>query len=222
MKTFCLLNLIILLSIPAFAAASGQGIDDKFFNEGGILDGTENPASNKDAVSAKEAVRTVPPIIANGSEDAPDLAKTGLRVLGSLIFVALLIIGIYKLGRKAKLPFFGGDGIVKRVAVEPIGPNQFINIVEVGDKMLVLGVSEKGISMLTELNGESRERVRMMKAENGPKVKRSEKSFSSIISSLTGIMHGDERLGRKSKKEADNICAESLMRERQRISKAVL
>ncbi len=214
--------LALLLALPAFATPSSQpqGIDERFFAAGGELDragGTDEPAAGE-AVTLPSLTETSP-----GAE--PDLVPGTLRVMGSLLLVSLLIVGIYKLGRKTKLPFFGGEGIVRRVATEPIGPNQFINIVEVADRMLVLGVSEKGITMLTELSGESRERVRLEKKAGTPGRSEKPTDFGRLFSTLAGLVKPDGRVpatAEARRGKGGRILAESLDRERRRIREAAL
>lgn len=144
-------------------ASSANGIDEKFFAPGGALDqaGDGNPE------------RAVP------ASPSLELGTTGVKVLGALVFISLLIVGLHKLGRKARIPFLGAEGIVKKIAMEPIGPNQFINVVEIGGKVIVLGQSEKGITMLTELNGDELDRVRLAHSESSDK-----EPFRSVFRSM--------------------------------------
>lgn len=152
-----------LLLIFLLVAAPSRGIDETFFAEGGTLDNEGAPAS---AVSAP---------ITSASDD---LAAAAGKLIGAVLFVSLLIVGLYKLGRKARLPFFGAEGIVRKIAMEPIGPNQYINVVEIGGKVLVLGMSEKGMTMLTELDGDQIDRVRL---EHSERSSRKNESFTNVF-----------------------------------------
>jgi flagellar biogenesis protein FliO len=197
--------LSLIFALPA-AAAGQSGIDESFFVEGGPLD---RP------MAAAPSGATTPglPEIAPGG--AASLAESGFKVVGALFFVSLLIVTFYKIGRKAKLPFFAGSEHVRRIATEAIGPNQFISIVEVAGKVLVLGVSEKGLSTLTELEGEAADRLRLAEqgAEEATEVSR--RPFRAVLAKVAGHLRGD--LAPSPAARFDEICGRALAEERRRM-----
>lgn len=196
----------------ASRAGSSAGIDESFFAPGGELDRTTASAAAPSGASG-EAAAPAPSI---------DLASSATKVLGSLFFVIALIVILFKLGRRAKLPFFGGEGIVRRIATEPIGPNQFINIVEIGGRILVLGSSEKNLQMLCELSGDALDRVRLAGSTHA--ATRSETrvrdGFASVMKSV-GAWVGSAGRDREAR-DPREACAETLAQERDRLRRMVL
>lgn len=144
--------LLLLFGIASFAAPS-RGIDDSFFSEGGALD-QEIGAAAEGGPASEEA--SVPPIAVSSDE----LISGGIKVLMALSIVTALIIGLNKLLKKNAFPGMG-RGLVHRIAVEAIAPNQYLHVVEIGGKILVLGMNEKGLTRLAEFEGESADRIKM-------------------------------------------------------------
>lgn len=193
-----LLTLVLLPAIGHAQDAPTRGIDENFFAAGGQLDA---PSQTEEAAE-----------IAQPRVETDELGASAFKVLGALVFVSLLIIGLYKLGRKARLPFLGGEGVIRRIAMEPIGPNQYINVVEIGGKVIVLGMSEKGITMLTELDGEQLDRVRLAHSSDDVKRSRQRPSFGSIFRSMGQMTAGDRADG----------AADPLGKERDRLKELAL
>jgi flagellar biogenesis protein FliO len=184
-------------------AREGSGIDEAFFREGGPLDagaaagaaagagsgasGSSDPAERSDAAPSPSAL------------EPAELAGTAGRVIGALAFVSLLIVGIHKVGKKAKLPFLAGDGYVRRIAIEPIGPNQYIQLVEIGGRVIVLGLWDKGMTKLTELDGEALDRVRLEHSRDASRKGDARSGwFGHVLRSVGGYFQHDPAARRES------------------------
>ncbi|MEK8022569.1 MAG: flagellar biosynthetic protein FliO [Candidatus Hydrogenedentota bacterium] len=201
---------LVLVFACAPAHAEGAGIDQTFFEPGGTLDQTAVPGAPAAAGPApKETPSTLPSL---------DLASSAIKMLGSLAFVVGLIVLLFKFGKRAKLPFFGGEGIVKRIATEPIGPNQFINVVEIGGRVIVLGTSEKNITMITELSGDALDQVRLARSTQRPLRPESvREGFSSILHSMNALVRGKAENPDAGYMPPREACANSLAKERERL-----
>lgn len=207
--------LILAALLPLAAIAEqGRGIDATFFAPGGSLDQqlpaeiATAPASLTDAQGAEGAIGASGTAAAsNGSSagslsaavpeeneapgiplDAGDLAYSGVRLFVGLSVVIALIYAINAFLRRTRSPLVAGSGLVRRLAMESIGPNQVINIVEVSGKVIVVGVTDKGMTMLTELQGEAADRARLVHsraaAGNGGPGQRG--AFGAALRQFTG------------------------------------
>ncbi|RMH58450.1 MAG: hypothetical protein D6679_04450 [Candidatus Hydrogenedentota bacterium] len=139
------------ISLPVAAASFRRGIDDSFFRPGGALD--EAGGTPSAAAEANPAAPTV-------RRAAKDLLVETLKMTGALLFVIALIFATSRFLRKGRLPFFR-DGLIRRIAAEPLSGNNFLHVVEIGGKVLVLSVGEKGVGKIAELEGEAADRVKL-------------------------------------------------------------
>lgn len=79
-----------------------------------------------------------------------------LRILSALaLTIACIYAGIYALKRMSgKRGGFGGSRNLEIIETTAVAPKKMISLVRVADKAILLGVTETGISMLTELTPE--------------------------------------------------------------------
>lgn len=175
---------------PAAGAASGNGapsgvgaspgVGDDVVAEATVAAGATSPAS----VDAIES----PGIPLDGG----DLAYSGARLFVGLGVVIALIYAINAFLRRSGTPLAAGSGLVRRLAMETLGPNQIINIVEVSGKVIVIGVTDKGMTMLTELQGEAADRARLAhsRAASGSEGAAGRGSFGGALRQFTGNLFG--------------------------------
>lgn len=81
-------------------------------------------------------------------------ASTGkfLQMLVALLIVLALVVGLaYLLRRVSSRLQQTGGGIVKVIAQLPLGPTQFITIVDIAGEVLVLGVTQHSVTALSEI-----------------------------------------------------------------------
>ncbi|MFH1859545.1 MAG: flagellar biosynthetic protein FliO [bacterium] len=75
------------------------------------------------------------------------MAKTIL----ALIIIGLLIVGILRFFFKDKASLFSGVKCINTLATHPLSPNKFIQIVEINNKIIILGITESNINLLCEI-----------------------------------------------------------------------
>jgi flagellar protein FliO/FliZ len=90
---------------------------------------------------------------------------------GWLMFKALAVIGLIGAGfyfffkyvtQKAGISTTGG-AIVNQLASVPVGQNKFIQVVDIAGKVLVVGVADSGINLLTEITDKNEiDRIRLV------------------------------------------------------------
>jgi flagellar protein FliO/FliZ len=89
----------------------------------------------------------------------------------------ILVLGIFGGGfyyfyrfvtKKAGISMFGGEAI-KVLSVVPLGQNKFLQLIDVAGKMMVIGVSDNSISLLTEITEKDQiDRVRILSTRKPP------------------------------------------------------
>jgi flagellar biogenesis protein FliO len=97
----------------------------------------------------------VVPVLADDLEtpgaQTPDLFSAGLKTFGLLalmIGALLLILYFLRRGTANRRSLFGGTEIIRVLATKGLSPKNYIAVVEVGDKVLTLGVTSERISCL--------------------------------------------------------------------------
>ncbi|MFH1035766.1 MAG: flagellar biosynthetic protein FliO [Pseudomonadota bacterium] len=113
---------------------------------------------------AGEAVATVPP--------PPTLAEGNLtgaivKMLAALALVLAVLVGLYWLIRRFlpnQAPGLGG-GAMRVIGRLPLGPKRGLALVEVADRVLLLGLGEQNISLLTTIDDQ--ETIRRLTAGRG-------------------------------------------------------
>lgn len=98
---------------------------------------------------------------AAGEAGSAPLPETGLggalmTMLAGLALVLGLMFGLYWLVRRF-LPSVGGGagGGMRLVGRLPLGPRKFVALVEVAGRVLVVGVSDRGVNLLTTIDDPS-------------------------------------------------------------------
>ncbi|MEW6095168.1 MAG: flagellar biosynthetic protein FliO [bacterium] len=74
-----------------------------------------------------------------------------IKAIFSLIIITVLIYFILRFFLKGQRWITKQSGLIQIIATHPLAPNKYIQIVEIGNKLLVLGVSEHNINLLTEI-----------------------------------------------------------------------
>jgi flagellar protein FliO/FliZ len=94
----------------------------------------------------------VPALAVEGYE--PSLLVAVIKMFAALaVCLGVLIGGVHLLRRFNLVDQGRGETMIKVVATRALGPKRYVSVVEVGGLLLVLGVAEGGISLLTRLPG---------------------------------------------------------------------
>lgn len=75
------------------------------------------------------------------------IAKTIL----ALIIIGLLIVGLLKFFFKDKGSLFSGVKCINTLATHPLSPNKYIQIIEINNKIIILGITDSNINLLGEI-----------------------------------------------------------------------
>lgn len=97
-----------------------------------------------------------------GAPEAAAQASTGEGYTGLLLTTVLLLVAVavvaYVLVRLLRRGLEGrpvGEGLVAVLARVPLEPRRALYVVRVGGKTLLLGASEGGLGLVTELDGDA-------------------------------------------------------------------
>jgi flagellar biogenesis protein FliO len=73
------------------------------------------------------------------------------KTIFALIIIGLLIIGLLKFFFKDKASLFSGVTCINTLATHPLSPNKYIQIVEINNRIIILGITDANINLLTEI-----------------------------------------------------------------------
>jgi len=109
-----------------------------------------------------------------------------------LIFKTILILGMLVAGfyyffryvtKKAGMQVHGRD-VLNVLAMVPVGPNKFLQIVDMAGRLLVIGVSDNSVNLLTEVRDkEEIDRIRLMSSRSMPV---QENTFQDFVAKQIG------------------------------------
>ena len=129
------------------------------------------------------AIGMEPPVFTGG--DSPSMSTMLLQMLGSMAVIVVLIFGAAWLYRRLQQPRRAGEGdgrLIHVIGSTFIGPKKSICLVTVAGKVLVLGVTEAGMSTLASMNPDESEDVltRMTPKAGAPA------AFGSVLNKVLG------------------------------------
>ena len=108
-----------------------------------------------------------------------------IRMILVLILVAVSVYGVVFLFRKAARPAPSTDPFLKVLANVHLGTNRYAHIVSVGSKAWLVGASENGVSLISEI--EDKEIIDAMLLEDSRKSGQGGGGFPDFISLLRRV-----------------------------------
>lgn len=129
---------------------------------------------------------------------------------GWMIFKTILVLIIFGVGfyfffkyisKKAGIPNVG-RGVVQVLAISPIGQNKFIQIIDVAGRVMVIGVCDGSINLISELTERDEiDRIRLLSSKTTPVEAHGFQEFvSEQIGSIIGLI-GKARASVEKKKK---------------------
>lgn len=119
------------------------------------------------------------------NETSPETSKASgigalIRVVVVLALVCVAIYGIIYVLKKSTRINASDDPYLKNLALLPLGPSKSIQIISAGSQAFVIGVTDHGISLISELSDKELIDAMILTADknSGP----GQGSFSSILS----------------------------------------
>jgi len=147
--------------------------------EGIKFEQNENVSSIKDVAKTKEP-------LAN-REFNVNLFTLIAKTIFSLLIITGLIYFILRFFWKSQRWITKQQGFIQIIATQYLAPNKYIQLIEIGNKLFVIGVSDQSINLLTEID--DKEVIDSIKTQ----VSRQEDKMSlSFIQHLKEKFHGQE------------------------------
>lgn len=136
----------------------------------------DGEASAKGQVQTEETADpdALPDLDYDDNAFAPPVDEEGYgwRIFQTIIVLGLMMGGFYLFFRfvtkQTAMPSLGSS-LVDVLASAPLGPNRYVQLVDVGGVLLVLGVTDNAISLLTEITDrDERDRLRLLASQEEP------------------------------------------------------
>lgn len=158
---------------------------------------TINDNGNKNAVSAREDDTLY-------EYEKPSVEEESYTwlVVKTLIVLGALIGGFYYFFRfvtkKTGIQTLGRD-VIKILSVVPVGQNKFLQVVDLAGKVMVIGVSDSSINLITEIKDKDEiDRIRLMSSKSSPVQPGGFQDYiSKYISKIFGKDNRDKSAGMK-------------------------
>jgi flagellar protein FliO/FliZ len=211
------LSLVILIFTwsPTFSQDKREDLDQLLKKELGIdPDKEESKKSNPntaDKDSDKSEVESNPIRERyNTDEDSSSSAWLLIKVIfvfGGLTFVMIYILKVMARTRSSKYPVQGAMSVLSSLA---IGTNKQVQIIEVAGKLLVVGVGDNSVNLLTEITAiEEKDRILKQKEEFIPS---QENFLVTLMETLKDFKpSGSERDSNATEKSYTSINDDELM-----------
>ena len=181
----------LYLANPGSAKPESQLSPEKAEIEAEAEASESNPGPDPDlqtelsqaAAKSKEEQRALP------QKEAPSFSSAALRFILFLSLLGLLLYFGLRFFRSRNQGLFhrGGDLVQLLVSV-PLVQGKFLQIVDVAGQLLVLGVSDAGVQLLTNVSeGISADRIRLWQSRQGPEL-----PPNNMLDKLTAIIKGSD------------------------------
>ncbi len=136
-----------------------------------------NPEKSSDEkIYQEEKSNTIPDNNTKNAREEQSLTTQGFssvifRFVG-LISVLLLVFYLGMRFLRSRVPFLKGNELVQILASVPLVPGKFLQIVDVGGQILLLGVSDQGVQLLMNVqDGVTADRIRLWQSQSKPEGK---------------------------------------------------
>jgi flagellar protein FliO/FliZ len=170
----------------AFLGAQSQGANAE--PNSAVINPTTSPLIDEASIM----LGTVPAVGNNSVNPAP--AAIGVwdffQMLLVLALVLAAIYGVFFFVKNRKQPGNPENQIINVLASQALATNRQVYVVEIAQRVLVLGSAEGSINILTEISdGEQIEEIRLQAAAS---INRGPKSFNDLFASVFGTTKGNE------------------------------
>lgn len=190
---------------------------------------SETPAAEEPAPDAKaddKSTASGDSPSAQPSDDDPYKYRnpeTDEYSYGWLMVKAFLVVGLFAAGfyfffkylnKKGMLPNVGRN-VVQTIAVSAVGQNKSIQVVEIAGRILVVGVTDHQISLISEITAKDEiDRIRLQSSKSTPVENFTFQDFvaehvDSLVSFIGKIRARNERKNKKHQRDAGNRYDES-------------
>ena len=166
-------------------------------------------------------------IIASEDEVEEEFSYTGM-IIQTILILVMFVGGFYYFFRfvtkKAGIQIMGGETI-QVLSVVPLGQSKFIQIIDLAGKILVIGVADSSINLITEITGRDEiDRIRLLSSKSTSVAKGSFKEYiSKHLENIKGRFNSTK--SRKNNKDVESTYTDTqfdvnyLKRQKDRLKK---
>ena len=123
--------------------------------------------------------------------EAPDLLTAGIQMFGALaLLIGVLFLAIYLIRRLTGTNprRYGGQELIHIVATKALAPKKYLALVEVGEAMLTLGITNDHITCLDKTNlQEFKDKFPSQPPAKG------DSAFARRLKTMTGATHDEDQ-----------------------------
>lgn len=162
------------------SAAEGE---TRFANPGEAPSANEEPNAGADGAEGRSNAEALFP-----REEGPSFFSVALRFFGLLaVMGGLFYLVMRYIRNKSGLPSVGGGELVQVLVSAPLVQGKFLQVVDVAGKLYVLGVSDSGVQMISEINdGIAADRIRLWQSSRRP-VERAQTAMDRLVAAFKGV-----------------------------------
>ncbi len=147
----------------------------------------KNPGTSAPAESAGETTGAAAEVFGS-KEEGPSFFSVVFRFLGLTALMILILYAGLRFLRARGGPLAGTGDLVQVVATVPLMQGRFLQIVDLAGQLLVLGVSDSGVHLVTEIeDSRLHDRIRLWQAERSRLP-----SPAGMLERLTGVLKNSE------------------------------
>lgn len=214
MKLFSLRKTVVfciftLLFFPLFVAVA---------QEAGNKDSAAAPGTDESAIYLDAGDADLP---ATRQAKGPSSVLVLLRVVLVLAIVCAAIYGVVWLLKKTTVVNAANDPYLKAVSSITLAPNKTVQVITIGTKAYLVGVTDQGITLIDEVT--DRELIDAMNLEADRKASMPHANFASVLSSFlpkneARTKNPDESSTDREKEAYGSGAADIIRRQRARLS----
>ncbi len=161
--------LLLSLGMPLFAAENG--VDPHPQNAEGVQD-TAGPEGIDGVEADEDAGQILPEYDYTEPEFGENRTSYPLLILRTVAVLAVIIIVIYigfRFLLKGKKRVVSDTEMIKVLATYPISANRLIKVIDIAGKILILGVTDSNINLITEVEDkEISDRIKLLSSKEEP------------------------------------------------------
>jgi flagellar protein FliO/FliZ len=180
LSAFIIFSLIVVLCPIGYPAEAKKSKEDQSrIEEVSDEKSDDTPAESPEAIKAKDEKKSPKEtkekseeVLYNFEKPAAAEESYGWMIFKTIIILGALVGGFYYffrfVSKRAGVNVLGREAI-QILSVVPIGPNKHLQVVDVAGRVLILGVSDGGINLITEIREkEDIDRIRMLSSKSAP------------------------------------------------------
>lgn len=190
---------VFLCVLVTFSGAAYSQTADSVSGDNKVEKKADAPSVNKgkekakeEAVSPEKGIEGINDRYSDEDFRPKTEEESYVWMIFKTVFVLGLMVGVFYyffrfVTKKAGIQVLGED-VVNLLSVVPLGQNKYLHVVDIAGKVMVLGVSDNNINLITEVaSKEEADRIRLLSSKSAPV---QEGGFQEYLSRQIGTLIG--------------------------------